>query len=131
MAEFDLDTLIASMSPVLAPDTYVFATTRTPPDIPAVMRFEESEGVTLIVTKDAAEAAGLAAEFPCWMITLNVHSALEAVGFIARIATVLAAEGMGVNPVAGYYHDHLFVPADRAEDAMRALKALASSGGSQ
>lgn len=122
--EMDLDRLMAGMEPVLAPEVYVFATTTAPPDIPAVMRFEEVEGTTLILTRAAAEAAGLAYEFPCRMITLNVHSALEAVGFIARIATALAAEGMGVNPVAGFHHDHLFVPEHRADDAMRVLVAL-------
>ena len=39
-------------------------------------------------------------------------------------ATRLAAEGMGVNPVAGFFHDHLFIPADRANDAMRVLLAM-------
>jgi hypothetical protein len=33
---------------------------------------------------------------------------------------------MGVNPVSGYFHDHLFVPADRAEEAMAMLQALAA-----
>lgn len=126
MAETDLGKLIAGMSPVLAPDVYVFTTSENPVDIPAIVRVEEVEGVTQIVTRSSAEAAGVAYEFPCRMITLNVHSALEAVGFIAKIATRLAAEGMGVNPVAGFYHDHIFVPEDRAEDAMRILTELAS-----
>ena len=120
----DLKALLASMDPALAPETYVFVTATKPPDIPVKMRFEEAEGTTLILTREAAEAAVLAFEFPCRMITLNVHSALEAVGFIAHIATRLAAAGMGVNPVAGYYHDHLFIPEDRAEDAMAVLREI-------
>lgn len=127
MAETNLDLLIAGMTPVLAPEVYVFTTSKTSPDVPAVMRFEEAEGVTLIMTRRNAEAAGLAYEFPSRMITLNIHSSLEAVGFIATIATRLAAEGMGVNPVAGFYHDHIFVPDDRAADAMRVLAAMASA----
>ena len=126
MAETDLDKLIAGMSPVLAPDVYVFTTSRSPADVPSIMRFEEAEGTTQILTREAANAAGLEYEFPCRMITLNVHSALEAVGFIAVIATRLAAEGMGVNPVAGFHHDHIFVPEDRANDAMRTLIAMVS-----
>ena len=59
------------------------------------------------------------------MITLNVHSSLDAVGFLAAITTRLATAGMGVNPVSGYFHDHLFVPADRADEAMAILEALA------
>lgn len=126
MAETDLDRLIAGMSPVLASDVYVFTTSQTPSDIPAVMRFEEAEGTTQIVTLSSAKSAGIAYEFPCRMITLNVHSALEAVGFIALVTTHLAAAGMGVNPVAGFFHDHIFVPEERAEDALEILTALAS-----
>ena len=73
-----------------------------------------------------AQAAGIAHEFPCRMITCDVHSALEAVGFIAHIATKLAAAGMGVNPVAGYYHDHLFIPEGREDDALKILADIAA-----
>jgi hypothetical protein len=59
------------------------------------------------------------------MVTLNIHSSLEAVGFLAAITTRLAAAGMGVNPVSAFYHDHLFVPADRAEEALDLLRQLA------
>ncbi|MEM7569120.1 MAG: ACT domain-containing protein [Pseudomonadota bacterium] len=126
--ETDLDVLIASMEPVLDPATYVFLTVDTAPDgLEALMTFQEAEGLTLIAKQGAVKAAGLDGVFPCRRITLNVHSALEAVGFIARIATHLAAAGMGVNPVAGYYHDHLFVPADRAEEAMALLANLSKA----
>lgn len=124
----DLGRLIAGMTPVLDDGVYVFALTDTPDGLPALMRFEESEGTTLIMRREDAEAAQVRHEFSCRRITLQVHSALEAVGFIARIATVLASEGMGVNPVAGFHHDHLFVPEDRAEDAMRILTQLARDG---
>eukprot|EP00543_Licmophora_paradoxa_P009015 CAMPEP_0202444618 /NCGR_PEP_ID=MMETSP1360-20130828/3618_1 /ASSEMBLY_ACC=CAM_ASM_000848 /TAXON_ID=515479 /ORGANISM="Licmophora paradoxa, Strain CCMP2313" /LENGTH=205 /DNA_ID=CAMNT_0049060645 /DNA_START=455 /DNA_END=1072 /DNA_ORIENTATION=- len=65
-------------------------------------------------------------EFPCRMITLNIHSSLDAVGFLAAITSHLAKKktGMGVNPVSGFYHDHLFVPEHRVDDAMVALKEL-------
>ena len=59
------------------------------------------------------------------MITLEIHSSLEAVGFIARIATELAKANMGVNPVSGFYHDHLFVPDGREGDALRIVKEIA------
>lgn len=93
------------------------------------MIFAEAEGITLILLREEAQAHGIAHEFPCRMITLDVHSSLEAVGFIARIATELAAQGMGVNPVSGFYHDHLFVPEGREQDALRILKDMARVAG--
>lgn len=129
--ERDLATLLGSMSADLQPGVYAFVT--LPPGVPVPdgitprMVFHEAEGTTLILLRNEAEALGLTWEFPCRMITLNIHSALEAVGFIAKIANALAAEGMGVNPVAGYYHDHLFVPEDRAADAMKVLETLSNS----
>ncbi|WP_214477487.1 ACT domain-containing protein [Mesorhizobium sp. dw_380] len=127
--ETDLKTLLASMTPELLDGIYVFA--KLAPGVPQpdglepVMVFREREGTTLIVTEEAARTAGLTASFRCRMITLNIHSSLEAVGFLAAITTRLAAAGMGVNPVSAFYHDHLFVPADRAEEAMELLRELA------
>lgn len=128
--ETDLGTLLSTMQPVLQPAVMVFATLppgqAVPDTVSPVMMFREAEGTTLILTEREAEQAGLAATFRCRMITLTVHSALEAVGFLAAIAARLAAAGMGVNPVSAFHHDHLFVPADRAEDAMAILRSLAA-----
>ncbi|HEY9768965.1 MAG TPA: ACT domain-containing protein [Coleofasciculaceae cyanobacterium] len=56
------------------------------------------------------------------MITLSVHSSLEAVSFLAAITAKLAEHKIGVNPVSAYHHDHLFVPVSRAQEAMILLK---------
>ena len=127
--ETDLGTLLRSMSATLAPGTFVFATVpggAVSPGLSPRMVFAEAEGTTLILRREEAEAQGMPHVFPCRMITLNVHSALDAVGFIARVATALAQAGIGVNPVAGYFHDHLFVPEDRAEEALEILRRLAA-----
>lgn len=127
--ETNLDKLLASMSPELVEGLYVFATVAdgvVPPGLRPRLLFEEAEGLTLILLKDAAEAHGLPYEFPCRMITLNIHSSLDAVGFLARITTALAQQGMGVNPVSGFFHDHLFVPDGREWDAMAVLAAFAT-----
>ncbi|WP_343212027.1 ACT domain-containing protein (plasmid) [Aliisedimentitalea scapharcae] len=126
--ETNLDVLVGSMSARLDKGLYVFATVpdRGVPDgVRPRMIFHEAEGVTLILLQEEAEAAGLAWEFPSRMITLGVHSSLEAVGFLARITTALAGQGMGVNPVSGFYHDHLFVPDGRELDAMAVLAEVA------
>ncbi len=129
--ETDLASLMAKMSPKLDTRTYVFATVSaeqlSEQVDKALMVFRESEGVTLILTETDANASGLEHVFPCRRITLEVHSALDAVGFLAAIIPVLAKEGMGVNPVSGFFHDHLFVPADRAEDALAILLGLSGN----
>jgi len=124
--ETDLDALLRTLKPELVDGVFVFASVSAIPEgLSPRMVFEEAEGTTLIVLRQEAEAHGLPFEFPSRMITLDVHSSLEAVGFMARIATTLAAHNMGVNPVAGFFHDHLFVPEDRAEDAIEVLQDIA------
>lgn len=70
-------------------------------------------------------AAGLAYPGTFRRVTLSVHSSLDAVGFMAAISTRLAANGIGVNPVAAYFHDHLFIPSARATEAMALLESFA------
>ena len=126
--ETNLTTLLGSLSANLAEGVFVFATLpgqRVPNGVSPRMMFQEAEGVTLILRREEAIAQGLEFEFPSRMITLDIHSSLEAVGFIAHIAGVLAQHDMGVNPVSAFYHDHLFVPEDRAEDAMEILAQIA------
>lgn len=131
VGETDLGRLIATMRPALDPETYVFAAVpEYRPEhekLQPIMVFREAEAVTLVLTETAARAAGLEASFRCRRIVLTVHSSLEAVGFLAAVTTRLAEAGMGVNPVSAFYHDHLFVPADRADEAMRVLEEMALS----
>lgn len=127
MGSTNLSHLLASMSPVLRDETFVFVSIAADapiPNIGAVMQFVEAEGVTLIAPLDTVKKADLPYEFPCRMITLNIHSSLEAVGFLAVITTHLAKLDVGVNPVSGFYHDHLFIPEDRAADVMASLAEL-------
>ncbi|EMC96852.1 hypothetical protein BAUCODRAFT_24547 [Baudoinia panamericana UAMH 10762] len=133
--EMSLNKLISSMNASLSPPTYVFLTlpsnngdTLLQSLRRAEMLFREDEGWTVIMTQEDAESIGLISNdtFRCRKITLNVHSSLDAVGFIAAVATRLASLGMGVNPVSGYYHDHLFVPVGKEDAAMSELRAMAA-----
>lgn len=123
-----LESLLLNLTMSLHPDTFVFATmqpSHLPPSTLTIqMSFREAEGLTVITTRTSAVDHGLDYTFPCKMITLNVHSSLEAVGFIAVIAQRLREIGVGVNPVSGFFHDHLFVPIGREQDAMNALQEL-------
>jgi len=125
--ETNLQTLLGSIRPSLAPGVFVFATVTDaiPDGIDPQMVFRESEGLTLILREEEARRTGLNTIFRCRMVTLDIHSSLDAVGFMAAITTRLAASGIGVNPVSAYFHDHLFAPADRAEEALALLEQLA------
>ena len=57
-------------------------------------------------------------------ITLTVHSDLQAVGLTAAVAEVLTKASISCNVVAAAFHDHIFVPADRAADALAELAGI-------
>lgn len=84
----------------------------------------EHEGTTAVVTVDAARGRGWPVEFEAAWLTLDVHSALEAVGLTAVVSAALAAAGIPANVLAGHHHDHLLVPVDRADDALAVLSEL-------
>ena len=127
--ETELDILIRGMQPVLDTDPYVFLS--VPDGFVAERRpsclgiFHEVEGVTVIMSAGEAGRAGRPADEHWAHITLSIHSSLSAVGFMACIATALARAGISLNPVAGFYHDHLFVPWSRRLEALAILEALA------
>ncbi|KAF4968673.1 hypothetical protein FSARC_3959 [Fusarium sarcochroum] len=128
--ELSLSKLLSTLTTTLHPTIYVFATftdiSKLPPLSETQMLFKESEGITVIVSKDYVESNKIDYFFPCKMISLNVTSSLEAVGFMAVIATRLAAEGIGCNPVSGFYHDHVFVPLGREDESSEVLAQLAA-----
>ncbi|KKD00783.1 ACT domain-containing protein [Photobacterium halotolerans] len=124
----DLKRLLQTMSPVTREDDYVFCTVNG--DITEYLQyaplatFQEQEGLTLVVTAQAAEAAAIKYESTFRCITLTVHSSLEAVGLTAAVSTALAKHGISANVIAAYYHDHVFVPADKADLALQVLTDL-------
>lgn len=127
----DLEQLLRSMEPELLDDVYAFCTIA--PEqlselaVQPTLLFGEREGMTAILPKAEAERAGLEYAFPSRRITLTVHSSLDAVGFLAAVTGALADADISVNAVSAFYHDHLFVPVHRAEEALQVLSALADA----
>jgi hypothetical protein len=126
--EKNLNQLLTHLNPELELSPYVFCSVPEN-QLPALKleprgTFREQEGVTLILVQPQADEAGLEYQGVWACITLSVHSSLEAVGLIATVAARLAQSDISANPVAGYYHDHLFVPWDRRGEAMALLLDL-------
>ena len=125
----DLDTLLASMQPELNPGTWAWCTrpdgtTLDDADIVATLR--EPEGLSVVVAEADALARGWPIAFRSAWLTLRVHSDLAAVGLTAAFGRALADAGIACNVIAGVHHDHVFVPVDRAGDALAALRALSA-----
>ena len=123
--ERDLAALLATMEPELQPGRYVFTTTtRVPKAANPVALIREAEGVALVLDQDQADSLELPYTYIAAMITLRVHSSLDAVGLTAAVARQLATGGISCNVVAGYFHDHLLVPIDKADLAVNLLRDL-------
>lgn len=80
-----------------------------------------------MIEKSKADALGFSYNYVAAWITLNVHSALEAVGFTAHFATALANHNISCNVIAGFYHDHIFVNAKDATETIEVLTDLSNS----
>jgi hypothetical protein len=125
--ERDLGRLLAGLDPQPDPVEWAFLTVAAVPvGMAPLMTFREDEALTCIVSMAAAQRAGLDGGPAFRRITLGVHSSLEAVGLTAAVAAVLAAAGISANLVAAFHHDHVFVPADRAGEALDRLRRLSS-----
>ncbi|THK37707.1 ACT domain-containing protein [Ensifer sp. MPMI2T] len=127
----DLARLLAEMNPILREGEYVYCPvqgdTASCLALEPIGTFREAEGLTLILERSRADAAGLSYDPVLRLITLSVHSALEAVGLTAAVSAALTREGISANVVAAYYHDHVFVPAADAERAVEALRGLSGT----
>ncbi|MEC7307380.1 ACT domain-containing protein [Vibrio crassostreae] len=127
----DLDILLKSMSPELIEGDYVFCTVEGGlaeyVHLNPMATFREKEGLTLVLTKEVATQAQLSFDGVFSMITLSVHSSLEAVGLTAAFATKLGSYGISANVIAGYYHDHIFVQKHKADAAISALKEFSET----
>jgi len=128
----NLNTLISQMNPLLGEDEYVFCsltvTQRRALSATPLFEFIESEGISVVITREEAEQSGLKGEFLSRMITLQVYSSLQAVGFLAAITSRLAAAGISVQTVSAFHHDYLFVSSGRESDALGILHQISADG---
>lgn len=129
-AEVCLEKLLRDMDPQLRDEVYVFCR------IPAsqlqnllddcLCFFRECGGLSAIMSQSKAEQQGLQAHGAFRQITLQVHSSLDAVGLTAAVAAELANSGISANVVAALCHDHVFVPEEKAQQALLLLRGISS-----
>ncbi|MEZ5468200.1 MAG: ACT domain-containing protein [Lysobacterales bacterium] len=130
----DLGVLLRSMQAVLNEGCYVYCQVDDLGTVPLeqiIALIREPEGITLILTEANAFELGLPIRFRAAWITLQVHSDLAAVGLTAAFSTALGDAGISCNVIAGALHDHIFVPIDQGQRALRVLNELQSISGRQ
>jgi len=129
--ETNLAALLATMSPVVMDGEFVFlsfpdAVYGDHANLSPIASVAEVEGLTLVVAKTLADQYSLKYHSSYKGITLEVHSSLDAVGLTAAFSEKLSEHGISVNVIAGYFHDHIFVPADDVNQAMIVLRQLSA-----
>jgi hypothetical protein len=121
----ELAQLLSSLEPAVREGQFVYASFETVPDgLPVEATVREDEGTTVVLRREAADAAGIEYDYVAGWVTLTVQSSLEAVGMTAAFATALGEAGLSCNVLAGLHHDHLLVPYDRVAEAVEALHEL-------
>ena len=111
---------MSALDPVRRPGEFVFVEGGEPAE--ATVR--EDEGLTVVLRRERADELGLPYDYVAAWITLRVDSTLEQVGLTALFSRALADAGISCNVLAGLHHDHLLVPADRADEAIDVLRGL-------
>jgi hypothetical protein len=125
--ERDLARMLASLDVQQRPGLFTFVTGDWPGlRQKAQATIQEDEGPTYVVAVGDAVEVGAPVDFVAVWLTLTVWSSLASVGLTAAIASALAEANVPCNVIAGYHHDHLLVPSEQADVALRVLRKLSS-----
>jgi hypothetical protein len=115
------------LNAVLSPGTFVYCSLPPGTDlagVATVASIVEPEGISVVLSEQEAVARGWKVLFRAAWIQFGLVSALDATGLTAAVSAALADAGIGCNMVAGAYHDHVFVPVERAAEALDLLSKL-------
>lgn len=127
----ELQTILDSLAPELLAGDYVFCSVAGAAygdyvETAPIACCHEREGLTLVMLKESADQHGLAYGSTYRCISLGVHSSLDGVGLTAAVSARLSSKRISANVIAAYFHDHIFVPSSRADEALAALLGMES-----
>jgi hypothetical protein len=125
----DLQKMLASLDVERRAGLFTYVAVKVPtPGLLAAAHAMVTEGTltTLVLPVESAQRAGLPVVIELAWLSLTVQSSLEAVGLTAAFSKILGDEGISCNVLAGYHHDHILVPVERADDAIAALRPVSS-----
>lgn len=122
----DFDLALSKLHPHMF-GKYVFLSEQDglPAGLDSFAQIKEEEGLTVVVPLEQAKAAGLAEGKKIYRrITLDCDVSLEETGLTFTVASQLASQSIPCNVLSGLHHDHLMVPAARAQEAISLLEQL-------
>jgi hypothetical protein len=126
----DLSKMLASLDVERRAGVFTYVAVEVPtPGLLAAAHAMVTEGTltTLVLPVESAQRAGLPIVIELAWLSLTVQSSLEAVGLTAAFSKILGDAGISCNVLAGFHHDHILVPVERAGDAIDALRFVSSS----
>ena len=92
-----------------------------------ICSFKESEGYSIIISKEEAIKNNLPFYFVSAWITLEIDSTLDSIGLTSAFSKKLTKAGISCNVIAAYHHDHIFVPYLDKHKAMEILSDMYES----
>jgi hypothetical protein len=126
VSEHDLATLLRALRVTKRPGAWCMVSgVELPGDVEVQASIVEGEGTTSVISVLDATRLGITPGFVMAWLTLDVNSALDAVGLTAVVATALANSGLSCNVIAALHHDHLLVSFDEQDRAIEVLQSLA------
>ena len=84
----------------------------------AVAMIKEDEGMTLVLPTDKTNG-----DIFAW-ISLVQETSLTATGITKAFSAALSDAGIACNVIAAFYHDHMLVPYDKREEAMKIIAQI-------
>ena len=128
----DLKEILQNINPYLLDESFVFITSCEPiEDLVNLLNpkatFLEDEGMTLVISQKDADKHSLQYDSVFKCISLGVHSSLESYGLISTITNELSKHQISSNIFSGFFHDHIFVQANKATEALKVISSIGSS----
>ena len=93
-------------------------------DLKPIASFQEKEGLTLVISKEKANRNNISYDSSFRCISLGLVSKLEDFGLTSIISNRLTKNKISANIFAGKYHDHIFIPSNKADEALIILNDI-------
>ncbi len=120
----NLDQALVELSPRVTGEFVFVSLDSVPADLDVFASIQEDQGVTVIMDAQAAKDRDWEEQPVFAKITCGAPTALTSVGLTAMITQTIASRGIPCNVIAGFHHDHLFVPTERSAEVLGLLQSL-------